>query len=72
MTIPYGNPENILGTRWMGFKNSPGLTGFGIHGTTRPESIGREESSGCIRMGRSDVEELFGWTPYRTEVIVKP
>jgi hypothetical protein len=70
--IKYGNPENILGTRWMGFQNTPGVTGYGIHGTTKPESIGREESSGCIRMDRGDVEELFSWTPYKTKVRITP
>lgn len=66
--VPHGDPANILGTRWMGFKDTAELTGFGIHGTTLPESIGREESSGCIRMHRADVEEVFGWTPRGTKV----
>ncbi|MFT7465051.1 MAG: hypothetical protein ACI9EF_003413, partial [Pseudohongiellaceae bacterium] len=30
--IPFGEPENILGTRWMGFENQPGVNGYGIHG----------------------------------------
>ena len=43
--IPFGDPENILGTRWMGFENSPGARGYGIHGTARPETIGRDEKT---------------------------
>jgi len=66
--IKHGDPRNILGSRWMGFRDTPGLTGYGIHGTTLPDSIGREESSGCIRMQRRDVEELFSWTPRGTRV----
>ena len=69
--IPYGNPRNILGSRWMGFRDTPGLSGFGIHGTTKPESIGRMESSGCVRMLKSEVEMLFGWTPRGAKVEIR-
>jgi len=51
------NPGGILGTRWMGLDipNGP----YGIHGTYRPESIGKAVSNGCIRMYNQDIEELF-------------
>jgi hypothetical protein len=48
-------PGNPVGTRWIGLS----LTGYGIHGTNEPRSIGKAESHGCIRMARADVEELF-------------
>ena len=48
-------PGNPLGTRWMGL----GVRGFGIHGTNRPSSIGKNASHGCIRLKNSDVEDLF-------------
>jgi len=48
-------PANPLGTRWMGL----GYKGYGIHGTNRPQSIGKAASHGCIRMRNQDVEELF-------------
>lgn len=70
--IPYGDPRNILGTRWMGFNKTPTYSGFGIHGSSDPASIGKQASSGCIRMLRVDVERLFGWTPLRTRVDVVP
>ena len=55
--VPFGNPENPLGTRWMGFKEAPS---YGIHGNTNAEeSIGSFESLGCIRMRNGEVEELF-------------
>jgi hypothetical protein len=57
--IPSGDPENILGTRWLGFQNREDARGFGIHGTTQPDSIGKNMSSGCIRMYNEDVEDLF-------------
>jgi hypothetical protein len=32
---------------------------YGIHGTNQPKSIGKAASTGCIRMGKEDLEELF-------------
>jgi len=70
--IPYGDPRNILGTRWLGLNKTPTYSGYGIHGTQDPASIRKQESSGCIRMLRDDVERLFGWTPLRTRVDIYP
>lgn len=64
---PYGHLENILGTRWMGISEP----GYGIHGTTQPETIGEYSSRGCIRMYNQDVEELFKIVPLDTKVIIK-
>jgi len=47
-----GNP---VGTRWMGLS----AKSYGIHGTNQPNSIGKAASTGCIRMGKHDLEELF-------------
>jgi len=47
-----GNP---VGTRWMGLS----AKGYGIHGTNQPSSIGKAASTGCIRMAKRDLEELF-------------
>jgi lipoprotein-anchoring transpeptidase ErfK/SrfK len=68
--IPYGSPENQLGTRWLGFKRTPQAAGYGIHGTDRPDSIGKAVSEGCIRMRNEDVEELFEWVSEGTEVVI--
>ena len=57
--VPPGDKENILGTRWLGFS----LKGYGIHGTTLPESIGTQATAGCVRMVNSDVEELYALMP---------
>ncbi len=64
--IPAGNPENILGTRWLGFN----LPGYGIHGTTQPQTLGRQVTQGCVRMSNSDVEELYIIVPIGTEVTI--
>jgi len=69
--FPYGHPENILGTRWMGFKDKPDLYGYGIHGTTLPDSIGTASSNGCVRMLNSDVEELYDFVTLDTEIIIQ-
>lgn len=69
-TIPFGDPENVLGTRWMGFEPKDGAHGFGIHGTAYPESIGKDESMGCVRMRNAEVEELFEYVPRGTRVTI--
>jgi hypothetical protein len=65
--ILYGDPENILGTHWMGLSptgnTDPALSGYGIHGTWEPESIGTAASAGCIRMRNEEVEELYDFIP---------
>ena len=60
------SPDNILGTRWLGFN----LAGYGIHGTTDPQTIGTQVTAGCVRMPNPDVEELFDILPVGTEVTV--
>lgn len=69
-TIPFGDERNILGTRWLGFEDHPGVTGYGIHGTARPETIGQDESMGCVRMRNDEVEELFELVPRGTLVSI--
>ena len=64
--VPTGSPENILGTRWLGFDHK----GYGIHGTTMPETIGQQKSAGCVRMFNQDVEELYDIIPVGTKVVV--
>jgi lipoprotein-anchoring transpeptidase ErfK/SrfK len=66
--IPFGDPENVLGTRWLGLipvgDTDPTLRGYGIHGTWQPESIGTAASQGCIRLENGQVNELFDIIPY--------
>jgi lipoprotein-anchoring transpeptidase ErfK/SrfK len=70
--IPFGDPRNVLGTRWLGFENAPGLIGYGIHGTWEPDSIGKNESEGCVRMRNDEVEDLFELIPRGTPVTILP
>lgn len=48
------DPANPLGEHWLDLGN-----GYGIHGTIDPQSIGKSESRGCIRMLNSDVAEVY-------------
>ncbi len=70
--IKFGDPKNLLGTRWMSIQDMtrPEIKGFGIHGTSARDSIGAETSNGCIRMLNEDVEELYLLIPRGTEVII--
>ena len=70
--IKFGDPKNLLGTRWMSIQDTtrPEIKGFGIHGTSARDSIGAETSNGCIRMLNEDVEELYLLIPRGTEVII--
>jgi lipoprotein-anchoring transpeptidase ErfK/SrfK len=68
--MPGGLPFNPLGPRAMYLFNKNGDTGFRIHGTIHPESIGTAASSGCIRMLNEEVIKLYDETPRGTKVIV--
>ena len=72
--VPFGDKENILGTRWMAIKatgTTPEIKGYGIHGTWDTNSIGKAESAGCIRLKNEDVEELFELVPLGTPVVIE-
>ncbi len=57
------DPKNPIGERWVGLdgfdEGSKAHTGFGVHGTIEPDSIGRSMSMGCIRLGDRDVELVY-------------
>ncbi len=67
----YGDPKNVLGTRWIGFEDRNGLYGYGIHGTADPDSIGKDMSNGCIRLKNENVEELFDLVKPKTRVVMQ-
>ncbi|MDR0993626.1 MAG: L,D-transpeptidase family protein [Verrucomicrobiota bacterium] len=64
--IPYGDPENLLGTHWLALD----LPGYGLHGTWEPDSIGRQTSAGCIRLLNDEIEELYSILPKGTVVTI--
>lgn len=58
--------DNVYGTRGLVFSSS----GHAIHGTNNPNSIGKSQSLGCIRMHNADVEELYSFVSPGTDVII--
>jgi len=66
----HGGPGNPLGARamylWQGNKD----TLFRIHGTVEPWTIGKNVSSGCIRMINQDVIDLYQRTAVGAKVVV--
>ena len=61
-------PKNPVGLAWIGLS----LPGYGIHGTPRPESIGRAESHGCFRLANWNAVLLLDMVQSGTPVFVKP
>ena len=53
MTIKAG-PNNPVGTVWIALDRNH----YGIHGTAEPDKVGKNNSSGCVRLTNWDVEEL--------------
>lgn len=64
--VPAGSAQNVLGTRWLGFD----LAGYGIHGTTEPQNLGKQATQGCVRMANAEVEELYRIVPAGTTVTI--
>ena len=64
--IPYGDPDNELGTHWL----SLNIKGYGMHGTWEPDTIGKQASAGCIRLLNEDIEELYTLLPVGTPVTI--
>src|SRR4029079_11848778 len=63
-----GGPGNPLGARAMYL----GGTVYRIHGTNAPETIGTRVSSGCLRLTKEDVSDLYSRVNVGTKVIVLP
>ena len=57
------DPENPIGEYWIGLegvdRSLADVIGYGIHGTTEPQSIGQQASMGCVRLGDDDVELMY-------------
>jgi len=61
-------PNNPVGTAWIGLN----LSGYGIHGTPKPEDVGRTESHGCFRLANWNAEYLLQLVAVGTPVRVEP
>lgn len=65
-----GAANNPLGPRAMYLYRDGQDLGYRLHGTLEPWSIGRDVSSGCIRMFPEDVVDLYQRCPKGTAVLV--
>lgn len=63
---PNGRSNGEFGSRGMTLSDSL----YAIHGTNQPTSIGKDQSKGCIRMLKDDVEELYDLAPAGTKVTI--
>jgi lipoprotein-anchoring transpeptidase ErfK/SrfK len=61
-----GGPGNPLGARALYL----GKTLYRVHGTNQPSTIGKNVSSGCIRLLNSDIEDLYSRVNVGTRVVV--
>ncbi len=73
--VHHGDPGYPLGSRWIGLEglegNAKGRTGFALHGTKDPETIGIRSSRGCIRLHNGEIIEVYNmFMPGLSEVLV--
>jgi lipoprotein-anchoring transpeptidase ErfK/SrfK len=61
-------PNNPVGVAWIGLS----LDGYGIHGTPKPENVGRTESHGCFRLANWDARTLLAMAWVGLPVVVDP
>ena len=62
-----GGLDNPLGSRALYLGSSI----YRIHGTNQPSSLGKAQSSGCIRMANEDVEHLYAQVSVGATVVVR-
>ena len=67
LILPPG-PNNPVGLAWIGLD----LPGYGIHGTPKPEQVGRTESHGCFRLANWDALTLLDLAWVGLPVVVEP
>lgn len=57
--------EGVLGNYRLNLGN-----GYAIHGTNRPETVGRAVSHGCVRLLNKDISKLYGMVQVGTPVYI--
>ena len=66
---PFGTNQRkymgVLGTHRLNLGD-----GYALHGTDKPESIGRSVSHGCVRLRNEDIETLYRMVPVGTPVYI--
>ncbi|MBU0533709.1 MAG: L,D-transpeptidase family protein [Candidatus Omnitrophica bacterium] len=69
--VPPHSAQNLLGSRWMGLWETGKKTGYGLHEAIEPSDISTYISNGCIRMVKSDLEEIYDIVTIGTGVIIQ-
>ena len=67
LILPPG-PNNPVGAVWLSLDKP----GYGIHGTPKPEDVGRTESHGCFRLANWNAEHLLKLVTIGTPIFVEP
>lgn len=66
---PFGTNQRkyrgVLGTHRLNLGD-----GYAIHGTNKPETIGRSVSHGCVRLRNEDIAKLYETVPIGTPVFI--
>jgi hypothetical protein len=57
--------QGVLGTHRLNLGD-----GYALHGTNRPETIGRSVSHGCVRLRNEDIAKLYEIVPLGTVVFI--
>ncbi len=57
------DPKNPIGEYWLALEGmdeaTAGVKGYGIHGTIDADSIGDQQSMGCVRLRDDDIKLMF-------------
>lgn len=66
---PFGTNQRkyrgVLGTHRLNIGD-----GYALHGTNKPETIGRSVSHGCVRLRNEDISKLYEMVPTGTPVFI--
>ncbi len=57
--------KGVLGTHRLNMGN-----GYAMHGTNRPETVGRAVSHGCVRLRNEEIAKLYAMVPVGTPVYI--
>ena len=69
------DPKNPIGERWIGLQGTTPetakFTGYGIHGTVEPQSIGKQMSMGCVRLGDAEVQVVYELIGESSTIVIR-
>ena len=65
-----GGPDNPLGARALYIYEDGKDTLYRLHGSPEWWSIGKNVSSGCVRLMNQDIIDLYNRVPEQTPVVV--